>query len=259
MRPDQDPAAAPSSTNPSDRPTDLPPKLDPFLLDHDRIQALAPAELVSAGLRHFKEDRVTEIGIDGERLWASVEDAQTEDTVDVQLTFDGDGRLVSDCTCPAPADAHCVHALAALFAWAGRAGERELLGAAEGAIEERVRRGRTEVRATQLSGEPGFGAWTARSIVSESYFPTSYRVHIRSLHRRANYCTCPDFATNQLGTCKHIEAVLYQIGKRRDFAQIKDQPPASPFVYLDWESDPAPQIRLNRATLGAGTGDEDLS
>jgi SNF2 family DNA or RNA helicase len=29
-----------------------------------------------------------------------------------------------------------------------------------------------------------------------------------------NYCSCPDFAVNTLGTCKHIEALLLRLGKR---------------------------------------------
>ncbi len=71
-------------------------------------------------------------------------------------------------------------------------------------------------------------------------------MHVRALHRRANYCTCPDFATNQLGTCKHVEAVLHRIRKRRDFKRIKDLPPTSPYVYLDWEAADAPVVRLQR-------------
>gem|GEM_PF-2207045 len=64
--------------------------------------------------------------------------------------------------------------------------------------------------------------------------------------KRANHCTCPDFATSQLGACKHIEAVLYQIGKRKDFAAIRHQPLPLPYVYLDWDGDNAPRIRLHR-------------
>src|SRR5581483_10261604 len=29
-----------------------------------------------------------------------------------------------------------------------------------------------------------------------------------------NYCSCPDFAVNTLGTCKHVEALLLRLGKR---------------------------------------------
>lgn len=35
-----------------------------------------------------------------------------------------------------------------------------------------------------------------------------YRVAIRGRHLGDNYCSCPDFAVNTLGTCKHIEFVL---------------------------------------------------
>ena len=83
----------------------------------------------------------------------------------------------------------------------------------------------------------------------------SYRVHIRSLNRRANYCTCPDFATNQLGTCKHIEAVLHQIANRRDYAGSRTSRRRRPSSGWTGRSDPAPQIRLHRA----GGSDEALA
>src|SRR5215813_6848045 len=35
-----------------------------------------------------------------------------------------------------------------------------------------------------------------------------YRVSIRGFEVGDNTCECPDFRTNTLGTCKHIEAVL---------------------------------------------------
>ncbi|MBI1913642.1 MAG: DEAD/DEAH box helicase [Planctomycetes bacterium] len=43
----------------------------------------------------------------------------------------------------------------------------------------------------------------------------TYRVHIRGLQPGDNFCTCPDFATNTLGTCKHIEFTLAKIERRR--------------------------------------------
>src|SRR5262245_35001166 len=36
----------------------------------------------------------------------------------------------------------------------------------------------------------------------------SYRVHIRGAQLGENHCSCPDFTTNTLGTCKHIEFIL---------------------------------------------------
>jgi superfamily II DNA or RNA helicase len=42
-----------------------------------------------------------------------------------------------------------------------------------------------------------------------------YRVHIRGCRPGDNYCSCPDFATNTLGTCKHIEFVLAMLERKR--------------------------------------------
>jgi hypothetical protein len=43
----------------------------------------------------------------------------------------------------------------------------------------------------------------------------SYRVAIRGLNAGDNHCSCPDYATNELGTCKHIEFVLARLQKKR--------------------------------------------
>jgi superfamily II DNA or RNA helicase len=42
----------------------------------------------------------------------------------------------------------------------------------------------------------------------------SYRVAIRGPQPGDNYCSCPDFAVNTLGTCKHIEFVLDKLEKK---------------------------------------------
>ncbi|MCA1766370.1 MAG: DEAD/DEAH box helicase, partial [Desulfobulbaceae bacterium] len=141
----------------------------------------------------------------------------------------------------------CRHVVAVLFAYADQCGEsNELISAVDNAIKDRTKRGRTEVRVEATSGEPWFGLWRASSPTATSHFPRSYRVTIRSLHRRANFCTCPDFANNQLGTCKHIEAVLHKIGKNPDYENLRRQPAPFPYVYLAWDVDNAPQIRLHR-------------
>ncbi len=44
-----------------------------------------------------------------------------------------------------------------------------------------------------------------------------YRVAIRGLRPGDNFCACPDYATNELGTCKHIEFVLAKLEKVRGF------------------------------------------
>jgi superfamily II DNA or RNA helicase len=43
----------------------------------------------------------------------------------------------------------------------------------------------------------------------------SYRVAIRGTCRGENFCSCPDFATNSLGTCKHIEFTQAYLERKR--------------------------------------------
>ena len=51
--------------------------------------------------------------------------------------------------------------------------------------------------------------------VSNPASRSRYRVTIRGLQPGDNRCSCPDFATNELGTCKHIEFVLAKLLKKR--------------------------------------------
>ena len=43
----------------------------------------------------------------------------------------------------------------------------------------------------------------------------TYRVAIRGQELGENFCSCPDFAVNTLGTCKHTEAVLARLRRTR--------------------------------------------
>ena len=64
----------------------------------------------------------------------------------------------------------------------------------------------------------------------------TYRVHVRGVQPGDNYCSCPDFATNTLGTCKHIEFTLAALERKRGgVAALRAgyQPPDSE-VYLHY-------------------------
>ena len=56
----------------------------------------------------------------------------------------------------------------------------------------------------------------------------TYQVEIRDLKDRSFSCSCPDFRTAGLGTCKHVEATLIWLKRRLkgDFlaAGISDSP-----------------------------------
>lgn len=58
----------------------------------------------------------------------------------------------------------------------------------------------------------------------------SYQVEIRDITNRAFSCTCPDFRSNGLGTCKHVEATLIRLKRRLrgQFTAAKNA--GSPFI-----------------------------
>ncbi len=55
--------------------------------------------------------------------------------------------------------------------------------------------------------------WTDYTITSKQSGKT-YRVSLRGLEPGQSYCTCPDFRTNHLGTCKHVLHAQAKITKR---------------------------------------------
>jgi superfamily II DNA or RNA helicase len=62
-----------------------------------------------------------------------------------------------------------------------------------------------------LGGEPFFSEFRVSNPVSKS----SYSVAIRGLGPGGNFCSCPDYATSELGTCKHLEFTLARLEKKR--------------------------------------------
>jgi superfamily II DNA/RNA helicase len=48
----------------------------------------------------------------------------------------------------------------------------------------------------------------------------TYRVAIRGGELGVNFCSCPDFTTNTLGTCKHVEFTLARLQAKRGAKQI---------------------------------------
>lgn len=226
---------------------------DPFFFDREGLAAVAADRAVGDGLRYFKEHRVLSIDQDGNRLWGEVEDEATDLPCAVEVCVAEDGRLSLSCACDDSREAICRHQVAALYAYADQKEATDLrFSAAEIAIKDRVKRGRSEVVVEHLGGEPWFGTWQASSIAAATHFPRQYRVTIRSLKRRANICNCPDFLINQLGTCKHIEAVLHKVSKRKDYRRIKDQSAPVSYVYLAWDVEDAPRLTLHRCRTLVG-------
>jgi superfamily II DNA or RNA helicase len=66
-------------------------------------------------------------------------------------------------------------------------------------------------RLENLGTEPIFSEFTVTNPTTQG----SYRVAIRGRSPGDNYCSCPDFAINTLGTCKHIEFTLAALERKR--------------------------------------------
>jgi len=75
----------------------------------------------------------------------------------------------------------------------------------------------------------------------------TYRVEIRSFTELQNSCTCADYKSNLLGTCKHIEGVLLYLQKEHGaekVAGMAHKRPAGTTVYLRHGEDITVQVGL---------------
>jgi hypothetical protein len=79
------------------------------------------------------------------------------------------------------------------------------------ALAERTQRA-SEERMTVRSTDTN-RPWTDYVVTSDASGKT-YRVALRGTEAGQSYCSCPDFRTNSLGTCKHILHVQEKIARR---------------------------------------------
>ena len=75
--------------------------------------------------------------------------------------------------------------------------------------ERQARAGGAVVRVLERPVDSAYGDYKIKSGSGKIY-----RVAMRGPGLFENYCSCPDFAVNTLGTCKHIQAMLLGLRKR---------------------------------------------
>lgn len=80
-------------------------------------------------------------------------------------------------------------------------------------------------------------------IVSNPEKHNEYKVVYRGANSEWNYCSCMDFKTSRLGTCKHIEAVKKWFGGKRGVHVHREIPPYSS-VYLSYRGERCVKIRI---------------
>ncbi len=95
-----------------------------------------------------------------------------------------------------------------------------------------------------LGDEPIFSDYQVTNPASRS----RYRVAIRGLGPDDNRCSCPDFATNELGTCKHIEFVLGKLLRKRGAKAIFTRGYQPVFFELVLHNDGRRQVRFRPGT-----------
>jgi len=110
------------------------------------------------------------------------------------------------------------------------------------ALQERAERARTEkMKCESANPEQPWTDYTVTSALSGK----TYRVALRGTELGQSYCSCPDFRTNTLGTCKHILHLLDKAEKT--FTRQKLRRPyqrKSISVYLKYGRDAALQLGL---------------
>lgn len=95
--------------------------------------------------------------------------------------------------------------------------EDELIQRALAEREVRAKEERMTVRSTDATRP-----WTDY-VVTSLKSGKSYRVALRGTQRGQSYCSCPDFRTNHLGTCKHIIHALDKVKRKFPAAKIKQK------------------------------------
>ena len=109
-------------------------------------------------------------------------------------------------------------------------------------IERRRERARAEIlKIANRGSHPVFSQFEVKSVSG-----SAYRVEIRSLDELQNSCSCPDYKTNLIGTCKHIEGVLIQLEKAhgRKLKQLAAERPRGTQIYLHYGMDVTVRVIL---------------
>ena len=93
--------------------------------------------------------------------------------------------------------------------------------------ERRDRAGTAVARVLERPASSPYGDYKVRSTSGRTY-----RVAVRGPGLFENYCSCPDFTVNTLGTCKHIEAMLLQLRRaERRWIRWSTGAPGCPFRF----------------------------
>jgi len=163
-------------------------------------------------------------------------------TTEIQFT---NGNLKTSCDCPYPGKG-CKHIVAALLTsldimkrWREDSSPNAGTSIEEPHLSpEEIRNQALEDR-RQRAGHEAFALTEGEMLKGEHLVETANgRQYVVTLHDPATgqgHCTCPDFLTNGLGTCKHLIFVTNFLRKKRNFKKRLSRE-RFPFVDIFWDS-----------------------
>lgn len=207
---------------------------DPFYVERN-LPSWASSGVVARGRDYYRQGRVSGLDlVEGGGLEARVAGSAGQ-PYRVEIGFARSGPPTSRCGCPYRWEPLCKHAVAVLIAWQqsetgtkprldaapqapapDEASERESTLRELAVLESEDRRRRSideglRVRRTPAGGP--LGGYAVSSGDPARKAKKGYRVMVRDAGWLHASCGCVDFATNELGTCKHIECVKRYLGK----------------------------------------------
>ena len=116
----------------------------------------------------------------------------------------------------------------------------------EKALSERTERAASEKMTVKAVDKNQSGPWTDY-LVTSMLSGKTYRVALRGTERGDSYCTCPDFRSNTLGTCKHVLHALKKVRRRFSSDDFRKKPRQSETtVFLKYGTELA--LRLGAPT-----------
>lgn len=74
---------------------------------------------------------------------------------------------------------------------------------------------------------------------------SQYKVIYRGAYSPWNYCSCPDFRTSGLGTCKHVEGV--KLWLKAEGREVHREEPTYTSVYIDYHGERSIRIRIGES------------
>ena len=101
-------------------------------------------------------------------------------------------------------------------------------------------------RITKLGGHPVFADYNVYNPETKNTYKVALRDNKEGKADSMNFCSCMDFKTNRLGTCKHLEAVFRQVRANPRLADMlqKGYNPSYTSVYLQYGEQRNVKIRI---------------